>query len=206
MPPVLTEPGARFVDLRDEVFSRGYDYLQQDTGIVEPVRVNRWINQAYLEATLEDLWPFRRTTLVGTTPLTIGDLGTVGLIHDANRQPLHEVHVDDWIHYERTIGTSGLYQRGANIIYTSNTGDVITVAYYAIPPYLVNDADTTWIPLRFMDVIVDGAVRRAAKDADNPEAAAFAEDERVRGLALMRRQLLVPPERVREDPGLHFDS
>ena len=200
MPPILTEPGVRFDDLYNELYARGYDHLKQDAAGV--ARAKRMVNQSYVELTLEDKWPFRYTYLQnqGPSPLTIADLGEIVTVVDGanNFRPLSELQLHEWemLGDAATPGTPIYYLRQAKIIHVWPLGGNLSVGYYAVPPYLVADSDTTWVPARYMDVIVDGAVRRAAKDRDNEAAANFAENERIKGLALMRRDLLPAPDRM----------
>lgn len=188
------EPGATLADLQAELYARGYDHLAQDAAGV--ARGLRWINQAAAELTLEELWPFRLNTATGAAPLSIADLDRVLSVVDtgnSNRElvEMTERELTTWdLSY---AGTALYFYRDSLQVKTYPVGGTLSVRYYSLPTDLVSPADTTLVPARYMDVIVDGAVRRAAKDRDNPDAVALAEQERQRGLELMRRQLLVAP-------------
>lgn len=208
IPTPEVDPGATFSDLENELYARGYDHLAQDAA--GRARAQRWINQAYLEAALDENWLFRRAYNYGTPPLTISNLGDIEnvVLDDAGFTFLYETTFDDWAAAgSPTTGAAYYWFRDANRVQTwPGRSTAIYVNHFAVPSALVLPTDTTVIPLRYADVIVDGAVRRAAKDRDNRDAAVFAEEERQRGLALMRRTMLVVPTRMRENPDTHGDS
>lgn len=201
------ETGATLADLQTELYSRGYDNLNQDAA--GQARALRWINQAVAELTLEEAWPFRLNTATGAAPLSITDLGEVlSVIDTANSN----AELDELTERELTAddltdtGTPAYWYRDNLQIKTWPVGGTLSVRYYSIPTDLAAVSDTTLIPKRFMDVIVNGAVRRAAMDNDNPDDVGLAESERQRGLDLMRRTLLVPPRHVQMIAFMSIDA
>lgn len=201
------EAGATLLDLQTELYARGYDHLAQDaTGVARGLR---WINQANNEITLEELWPFRLQTATGASPLSIETLDQVYSVintADSNAE-LYEATESELTGGDLTTsGTPMWYYRDSLQIKTYPTGGTLSVRYYALPTDLASPTDTTLVPKRYMDVIVDAAVRRAAKDRDNAEAAALAQQERDRGLDLMRRQLLQPPRHTVRIYGVSTDD
>lgn len=192
----MPEEGVTLGNLRDELYDRGYDYLNQDAR--GRARATRWANEAYAELCLEEPWPFRLTTTTGAAPLEIDDVDKILTVVDADNVPLHEVT-------ERWLTTYDLTQTGTPLwfyrdsltvrVWPVGTGS-LTVRYYRLPPELVDAADETLVPARYMGTIVDAMVTRAAADRDNEKAAALADRMYQRGLALMRRQLLVAPTHV----------
>lgn len=201
------EAGATLTDIQTELYSRGYDHLNQDAA--GRARALRWINQSYQAALLEESWPFRLNTATGAAPLSVTDLGEILTVVDtANSNfELGEMTERELAAYDLTItGVPLWYFRDNLQIKTWPVGGTLSVRYYSLPPDLANGTDTTLIPKRYMDVIVDGAVRRAAKDRDNPDAVQLAESERQRGLDLMRKQLLVAPTHQQEIYGSHIDG
>lgn len=189
-----TEPGATLLDIQTELYSRGYDHLAQDASGV--ARGLRWINQSYAEVALAELWPFRLTTAVGAAPLAVTDIDRVLYVIDTSsfNNPLYEMQEQELIAVDLTLTGSPLaYYRDSLQIRVWPIGGTLSVRYYALPTDLASPTDTTLVPKRYMDVIVDSVVIRAAKDRDNPDAVALARQERDYGLALMRSQLLVPP-------------
>lgn len=206
--PATTEAGATFTDLLDELYARGYDYLNQDSA--GRARAGRWINQSYAELALEEEWPFRLTTTSGAAPLTITDLDQVLSVTDTNND---DFELDELTERELTVwdltttGTPIYYYRDnlrVRVWPVSTT--TISVRYFALPTDLVSATDTTLVPKRYMNTIVDGAVMRAAADRDNDRAVTLAERMYNRGLALMRRQLLVAPTHIEQRPGASEDS
>lgn len=196
------ETGATLEDLQTELYARGYDYLQQDAAGI--ARGLRWINQAVAELTLEELWPFRLNTATGAAPLSITDLDRVASVIDTNNNnfPLVEMGEVELTIYDLTLtGNPLFFYRDSLQVKTWPVGGTLSARYWSLPVALVLGPDTTLIPDRYADVIVNGAVRRAAVDRDNWESAQGAEAERQRGLDLMRRQLLVSPTHLMHVPG-----
>tara|TARA_R110000803_G_scaffold41635_2_gene89449 strand:+ start:11429 stop:12085 length:657 start_codon:yes stop_codon:yes gene_type:complete len=66
----------------------------------------------------------------------------------------------------------------------------ITFDYWAAPSELVGDSDTTVIPARYDNVIIDGAMVQIHMMRDNLEAVSIAEKAFKRGLDSMRTQLI----------------
>lgn len=192
------EPGATLLDLQSELYARGYDHLLQDAAGI--ARGLRWINQAYAEVVLEELWPFRLNTATGAAPLSIPTLDRVLSVTDtgnSNRE-LDEMTEAELTPWDLTYtGTAIYYFRDSLQIRTYPSGGTLSVRFFSLPTDLAAPTDQTLVPARYADVIVNGAVRRAAVDRDNPDASTLAEAERQRGLDLMRRQLLVPPTHQR---------
>lgn len=212
MPYILdtatTEAGASLTDLLNELYARGYDHLSQDAA--GQARATRWINQAYAKLTLEELWPFRLTTTTGLAPLTINDVDRVLTVvnsDDANRE-LDEATERELTTFDLSLtGTPLFYFRDSLIVRVWPVATAsIAVRYYRLPSELASGTDTTLVPKRYMDVLIDDAVRRAAKDRDNAEAVGLAGQEYESGLALMRRQLLIAPTHVQRIPWTHGDE
>lgn len=189
------ETGATLLELQTELYARGYDHLAQDaTGVA---RALRWLNQAHNEICLEELWPFRLNTATGAAPLSIPTMDRVYSVTDTanNAMPLAEAGEDELADMFdlASTGTPYWFYRDSLQIKTYPVGGTLSVRFYSLPTDLASPTDTTLVPKRYMDVIVDAAVIRAAKDRDNAEAVALAKQERDRGLDLMRRQLLPIP-------------
>lgn len=192
------EAGATLLDLQTELYARGADHLQQDAQGV--ARGLRWINQAVAELTLEELWPFRLTTATGVAPLSIPTLDRILSVIDtgnSNRE-LTEMTEAELTASDLTFtGLPLYYFRDSLQVRTFPAGGTLSVRFYSLPTDLAAPTDTTLVPARYMDVIVNGAYRRAALDRSNYDDYEAAEAERQRGLDLMRRQLLVAPTHQR---------
>jgi hypothetical protein len=199
----VAEAGVTLLTLRTELYARGADYLANDAAGI--ARANRWINQAYQAVCLRELWPFRLTTATGAAPLAIADLGTIlrgGVTSPGNNNYV----LDDLTETEVTpldlSATGGYpwfyYLDGQTVrVWPAGTG-TLSVRYYRIPLKLTGDSDTTLVPERFMDVIVDDAVLRAlGKDNTDAAVVALMRQERDQGLADMREALLSAPTHIR---------
>lgn len=192
------EPGVTLDQLRQELYDRGYDHLAQTAA--SRMRATRWINQAHAELCLEEKWPFRLTTTSGAAPLTIEDMDQVLTVVDSDNS---NTQLDEMTEAELTVydlaftGTPLWFYRDALVVRVwPSSGTTISVRYFRLPPDLVSGTDTTLVPARYANAIVDSAVIRAAGDRDNPAAADLADRTYQRTLALMRRQLLVAPTHV----------
>lgn len=197
------ETGATLLDLQTELYARGYDHLAQDAAGV--ARGLRWINQAVAELTLEEKWPFRLSTATGAAPLSITTLDSVLSVIDTGNSDAELVEMTERELVGQGVvladtGTPQYWYRDSLQIKTYPVGGTLSVRYWTLPTDLASPTDQTLIPARFMDAIVDGVVRRAAKDRDNWETVGGAEQERQRGLELMRRTLLVAPTHIQLVP------
>lgn len=201
MPYILdastSEPGVPLSELLTEFYKRGHDYLND--GGDGTARAKRWLNQAHSKVVLEELWPFRLTTTAGTAPLTISRLDKIYSVTDTTNDgyELHEVNESELVGYLTMTGTPFRYYRDNLIVRVwPVAAHVIEVRYYSVPFDLSLDTDVTMVPKRYMDVIIDDAARRAAKDRQYAEGVQLAAQEYNDGLDLMRRQLLVSPSYV----------
>lgn len=181
-----------FLQLQTEFFARGYDYLN-DAG-AGLTRAKAWLNQSYLELCEEEPWPFLMATTTGAAPLAIADLGRIlSVLDTANASnPLIEMDEDELMDNFPPITTTGvpyLFYVDDLTVRTYPVGGTLSVRYWKVPALLSANGDIAVVPDRFANLIVDGAIRRAAIDNDNPAGVAMVEEERQRGLDLMRRSL-----------------
>lgn len=205
--PAATEAGVALSVLRTEFWARGYDYLSQDAAGI--ARTDRWLNQAHQAIVLKELWPFRLTTTSGAAPLTITNVGKVLSVTDAENTC--------WVLEEMTereltpfrLDAAGFpwyyYRDNLAIRVWPESAREISVRHYANPAKLVDADDETVIPERFMDMLIDEAVIRGGKDADNEKVVALARQERDQGLADMREALLVAPTHIQRS-AIHEDA
>lgn len=187
-----TTAGTPLSDLLTEFYAHGFDYL--DDGAEGSVRARRWINQAIGEINDVENWPYLEASTTGTAPLTISDLKTVesvftptGPLEMIDRRSL-SAQVDD---AALTGSAAFFYLSSVTTIntYPAST-EALAVNYWRVESKLVNDADTTVIPVRFMDTIIWGAVRKGLKDDADSADAKEAMDEWSLGIDQMRRALL----------------
>lgn len=197
-----------FLELQTELYARGFDYLGTDAAGI--ARAKRWLNQAESRIVTEELWPLRLTTAAGAAPLTVTDLGKILTVVDYgnNFRPLiamTEVELTD----------IDLNAEGVPLVYwLVNTvvrvwpyrDTSISVRHYKLAAALTADTDVSLIPDRHIDVVVDDAVRRAAKDNSDWETVRAMAESIEQGLGVMRAEMLVAPTHVRRIPVTHEDE
>lgn len=181
-----------FSALLDELYGRGFDYLNQDSA--GQTRAKRWVNQSYQQLCEEARWPFTEATATGLSPLSIPDLREVESVRGTVGQRLQWLDRRTLIDSFGDLTTAGSgrywYIEAGNSLSVYPTGDTVTVRYHKVPKELVNDFDEVVVPPRFADLIVDGAAIRAYKDSDNFEAVAALKQEWLDGVERMKRSLL----------------
>src|ERR1700741_5122825 len=133
------EPGATLADLQVELYARGYDHPAQDAQGIP--RGLRWINAAYFEACLEELWPFRLTTATGASPLTITDLDQIKYVVNTSyyNETLTEMVEDELADFDLTTTASSpsYYYRDSLQVKTWPVATaVLSVRYYQLPTEL----------------------------------------------------------------------
>jgi hypothetical protein len=202
------EESFTLADLRGELYARGYDHLAQDAAT--QARADRFLNQAHAELCLEELWPFRLTSISGAAPLAVSDIDRILTVVDSDNgsRVLYELT-------EREATAMGLATAGSPMWFyrdsllvrvLPDSATTLLVRYYMLPPELVDSTDSAIIPKRYMNVVVDSAVIRAAADRDNDKAALLADTMYQRGLSLMRRQLLVAQTHIEHIAGTSEDD
>jgi hypothetical protein len=156
-----------YSQLQQEVFDSGLGYLNDaGNGLL---RVQRWINQAYLEVCATDNWPFLETTLTTVAPVTISDLSEVLVVLDTdNDVRLEQADYDSVTELgldPTTMGTAQFwYQANMTIsLYPVSTAN-LSIRYIKTPAELASAGDTPIIPTEFHDLIVLGAWRRGLLD------------------------------------------
>lgn len=182
-----------FLQLQTEFYARGYDYLN-DAG-AGVTRAKAWINQAYLELCDEDLWPFLLTTASGAAPLAIADMRAIQSVQNTANAgdvlaPFPEDELTDYYNLLTTTGVPDYFYLDDTTVRTYPVGGTLSVRYWKVPALLSANGDIAVVPDRFANLIVDGAVRRAANDNENAQAAQLAEQERQKGVEQMRESLL----------------
>jgi len=173
--------------LKSEVLARGFNF--QDAA-----RVGRWVNQAHAELCDQEDWPFLQAAETGVPPLAISDLGVVLGVSCGTIQlaPADQIQLED--------DYSDLTVQGAPTFYfptTTGIGtyplttDEIRVRYSRVPDDMTDDSDEPLPPARFHELIVLGALRRAAlEESDGPDYQTF-DAEWQRGVQTMRERVLL---------------
>lgn len=198
-----------FETLQDEFYARGFDYLDQTAA--GQARAKRWLNQAHQELCEIERWPFLKTTASGAAPLTIADLGAVESVRDTAQSSASL----EWKDLRGLAGSYGdLTTTGSprwfyideNVIRTYPVGGTLTVTYWQVPADMSADADLPVVPTRFHDLIVDMAVLRAYKDADNFVAAGALGQMVDQALDRMRLSLLGQQHTGHDTIAIHAGS
>jgi len=178
-----------FGQIKAEVTGRGFDF--QTTA-----RLGSWVNDAYLELCDMEDWPFLIATATGAAPLTVNDLGVVQGVRTATHVPLMAVDyrevAQDFTDLTVTGSPRCYYLTAGQTIavFPVNTQS-ITVRYYRVPADLSADADVPVVPARFHELIVLGALRRAAlEESDGPDYQSF-DAEWQRGVQIMRERVML---------------
>lgn len=181
-------------DLTVAFFDRGFDEIG-------PARAQRWLNEAYHEICADNNvpWPFLENDSSGTAPLTIADLNkAISCMNTTDSLPLRYVP-RQWI--VQTFGsvtaptTTPLYwyvDSGTTVkIFPAAAAKTISVRYIKVPTDLVAVTDTPLMPLRYHELIVDGAARRAYENIDRFDLASQVEALRTQGVEKMKAELLI---------------
>jgi hypothetical protein len=183
-----------FGEMRAELVARGFAYL-------DTTRLNRFINEAYMELCELEAWPFVEKTSSSAAPITFTDMRQVLSVTDTIN--LTMLGPSD----RRTLAMTGDLTTAGTPAWWYFEGDVmkvypvatntLSVRYLYVPALLSADADFPVVPDRFVYMILDGAAIKAYKDSDNFQNAASLRQEYDRGVAQMRETLL---ERNLDDP------
>jgi hypothetical protein len=186
-----------FQDIYQEVFNRGFHYLD-DSG-TELARVKQWVNDAYSEICEIEDWPFLETTATGNAPLALTRCRNVeSVVNTTDGIPL------TWAPRRWVIDIFGTVPAGtprwwylewsatdtATVNVAPTAVDGLSVRLFQHPVALSADGDTPVIPARFHWLIVEGAVAKAYRDADQYQEAQAVEMRLAEGINSMRTQLL----------------
>lgn len=183
-----------YSQLQQEVFDSGFGYLNDaGTGLL---RVQRWINQAYLEVCATDNWPFLETNLTTVAPVTISDLSEILVVLDTTNYTVLEQ--GDYDSILRTTGgdvtTTGLpvywYQSVNTISVFPVSTTSLAIRYIKTPAELSSAGDTPIIPTEFHDLIVLGAWRRGLLDDQDAGDFALVKNEWNERVQMLRDKYL----------------
>jgi hypothetical protein len=183
-----------FSGLQTELFARGFTDLND--GGAGVVRAKRWLNDAAHEIDDMNDWPYLNTTLTGTAPLTIADLGTietVGVAGSYNLAPRDRRDLRRNCGDLATTGTAWAYYivGGTTInVYPVQAGLSLTVDYWKVPVDMVANGDVPAMPDRYRMAIVDLAVERAARDRGDEAGAQAARAQGLSRLQMMEQRLM----------------
>jgi hypothetical protein len=184
-----------YTQLQQEVFDSGLGYLNDaGTGLL---RVQRWINQAYLEVCATDNWSFLETNLVTAAPVTISDLARVLVVLDTTNDVALEQSEYTSLLNGVALGdvtTTGLPQYWYLSGFTLSVFPVSTLSlsirYIKTPAELSSPGDTPVIPTEFHDLIVLGAWRRGLLDDQDAGDMALVKGEWNERVQMMREKYL----------------
>lgn len=180
--------------LQAEFFARGFSDLSD--GGAGVVRAKRWLNDAMHEIDDMNDWPYLNTTLTGTAPLTIADLGTIETVGVADRYNLAPRDRRDLRHNYGDLATTGTawayYIVGGTTInvFPVQAGVSLTVDYWKVPVDMVANGDVPAMPDRYRMAIVDLAVERASRDRGDEAGAQAARAQGLSRLQMMEQRLM----------------
>jgi hypothetical protein len=195
-----------FSELKDELFARGTDYLEEDAQGV--ARAERWLNQGYREIVNLQAWSFLRTTVTanpGDGFVSIPDLRRVLYVSDAtgvsgsgHGTSLRRVSIEDLVEGDFDLSkaaTPEVYYTLGPAVYTYPLGGLPRVTYLKrVPP--MSGVDEPIFDEEYHNLIVDKAMVKAYIDSDNFEAAAALRAEIDAGLAAMGEDYMIDAREV----------
>jgi hypothetical protein len=194
MSPIVYDPaldGDTLGQLKQELFDRGFDYLDSTTDS----RALRFINGGIDKVCEAERWPFLHATITCASGDQLGPLlaieevryGTVELL-GTTRKALRGDRVD----LDLEGVPTHFYIESDDTLRTwpvCTTEDLVVECWQGPLP-LSEDDDMCVIPRRFSYVILDAAVREAEKDRHNWTAVAQLKTDFEDGIATMRDSLL----------------
>lgn len=197
-----------FEQAQTEVYARGFSFLSQDAA--GQLRVQRWINQAYLNLCEMFPWPFLEDTESGSAPLAMPDMRAVlSVTNTVQRNKLRYVDRRTLTDYTSDLTIPGspsvyYFEDQSLAVYPVNT-DILDVRYLKVPVELTGNTDPFLVPSRFHDLIVDLSVLRAAKDSHQWETVNALRKETDRAIMEMAASLMIrnhgePDVMVTTDP------
>lgn len=185
-----------FTELKAELAARGFDYLSD-------ARLGQYINWANGELDDAELWPYRRITGDGqlnagnyqATDGGVVELGTVAYVLNITGgiRKLEPTDLDTIYEYggQDESGTpTHYYILDGETVFSYPSGGTLRVQHFP-PASTLSGTQVPGSPVRFHGVIVDMAVQRAYRDADDHDAAAALQAEVERQVNNMRNALLI---------------
>lgn len=181
-----------FGELYAELAARGFDHLST-------TRRKQIVNDATQELDELNRWPYREASEVGTSPLSVTDLGRIEQVTNETQNSVLLPRTYQWLsEFFQDLTTNGTpvyyyvaWPVGSPVVATYPTSsDTIGVQHWRIAPTLSGDADTPLAPSRFHSIILLIAQRMAESERGNLNAAAGLQGEIDRQVARMERALL----------------
>lgn len=184
-----------FTELREELFARGTDYLNEDAAGV--ARADRWLNQAIREICSLQMWPFLQETATGsagTGLVSIPDLRRVRSVVTSEGHPLQRTTRENLLADGLLTTETGEPERywieDGNTVRAYPVGGTITVHYIKrVAP--ISGTEEPPFDEEYHDLVVDRAMIKAYKDSDNFEAAAALKAEFDAGVSAMAEDYMV---------------
>jgi hypothetical protein len=207
-----------FSELKDELYARGADYLEDDAASV--ARAERWLNQAYREILNLHAWPFLQASATGTADageVTVSDLRKIRFVTDTDdgdpgrkltRVSLDELVADEDESFDltRTGRPEFYYLDSDDTIKAYPVGGTIRVYYFKRVAPMSADADEPIFDEEYHPLIVDRAMIKVYIDSDNFEQAAALREEYNLGLRAMAEDYLLESREVKFIPVDPYDG
>ena len=156
-----------FTALKAEVAARGFTYLPD-------ARLGQFVNWARAELDDLELWPYRESSVTGTSPVAITDLGVVEMVvNTVTNVAIRQAEWSDLVEWYGDLSVTGTPRYwyladpggGAKEVATYPGSAAIGVQYWRVTPDLSAGSDTPLAPTRFHGLLVDMACRYAARDS-----------------------------------------
>lgn len=200
-----------FSELKNELFARGTDYLEEDAAGV--ARAERWLNQAYREILNLQSWPFLETVATGDPGagfVTIPDLRRIRFVRDIStgntlaRTTMDEL-AQELVDFTQTGAPDLWYVDGGITVRAYPVGGTIEVHYVRrVDP--LTGTETPLFREEYHDLIVDRAMMKAYKDSDNMEESAALKLEFDAGVASMAEDYQIESNEVTYIPVEPYDG
>lgn len=183
-----------FSELKDELFARGTDYLEEDAAGI--ARAERWINQAYRRILNLQAWPFLQAVATGPAGegyVQINDLRKIRYVVDLTNGPTSGRPLSRRTREDLTLAGEDVDIEGTPESYFVEQGIFVqgwprggTIqVYYVKRVDPLTGTDSPLFDEEYHDIIIDLAMMKAYKDSDNFEALAATKQEAKEALDAM---------------------
>jgi hypothetical protein len=202
-----------FTELKDELFARGTNYLEEDAET--EARAERWLNQAYREILNLQVWPFLQDTETGTDGagfVSIADFRKIRAVTDVSsgfdvalgRSSFEEL-LSDYGDLTDTGTPAWYYVDGDDTVKAFPVGGTIKV-YYIKRVGPMSGTDDPVFDEEYHNLIVDKAMIKAYIDSDNFEAAAALREETNLALTAMAEDYFLDSRETMFIPADPYDG
>lgn len=170
-----------YAEIRQEIADRGLHHVGN-------TRLGTFAQQAATELYTKELWDFRRTVLTDTTPITLPAGALVKHVRDAATNerywPITESSAKNELGVATGQGQREYTVEGDTRLDTHPSSETeLTVVYFGVAPWVTggdepdSEGDTTWIPLAYIDIVVEIGTAKGLRDDNREDEAMVLEAE-----------------------------